>query len=79
MRRRWARYWKYARALNNAVPVRRRDDRTGSLVALRMTPLRICKMQLLRPSASEREWLRDRLADTRDISLVTWTWPATVH
>ena len=38
------------------------DANTGTLMSLKMTPLRICKMQLVRPSTAEREWLRDRLA-----------------
>jgi poly-gamma-glutamate synthesis protein (capsule biosynthesis protein) len=38
------------------------DFDTGALVDLRMTPLRIRKLQLVRPSTAEREWLRNRLA-----------------
>jgi poly-gamma-glutamate synthesis protein (capsule biosynthesis protein) len=38
------------------------DSTTGELLALRMTPLRIQKMQLVRASAAESEWLRERLA-----------------
>jgi poly-gamma-glutamate synthesis protein (capsule biosynthesis protein) len=38
------------------------DPDTGQLVALHMTPLQIRKMQLVRPSTEDREWLRHRLA-----------------
>lgn len=36
---------------------------TGELEALHMTPLQVLRMQLVRPSASDSEWLRQRLAD----------------
>lgn len=39
------------------------DPGTGALVALQLTPLRIRKMQLVRPSAADCEWLRHRLAE----------------
>jgi len=39
------------------------DAGTGKLVDLRMTPLQIRKMQLIRPSARDRDWLRERLAN----------------
>ena len=39
------------------------DPGTGELVDLRMTPLQIRKMRLIRPSARDRDWLRDRLAN----------------
>jgi poly-gamma-glutamate capsule biosynthesis protein CapA/YwtB (metallophosphatase superfamily) len=39
------------------------DRSTGTLVALHMTPLQIRRMQLVRPSAKDRDWLRVRLAD----------------
>lgn len=38
------------------------DSKTGRLMSLQMIPLRIRKMQLVRPSETEREWLRDVLA-----------------
>ncbi len=38
------------------------DADTGHLVSLRMTPLRIRQLHLVRPSATEREWLRCTLA-----------------
>jgi poly-gamma-glutamate capsule biosynthesis protein CapA/YwtB (metallophosphatase superfamily) len=38
------------------------DSETGELLVLKMTPLRIRKMQLIRASAAESEWLRDRMA-----------------
>jgi poly-gamma-glutamate capsule biosynthesis protein CapA/YwtB (metallophosphatase superfamily) len=38
------------------------DAETGRLAALHMTPLRMCRMQLLRPSAQEREWLQKTVA-----------------
>lgn len=38
------------------------DSTTGDLLALHMTPLRIQKMHLVRASAAESEWLRERLA-----------------
>lgn len=38
------------------------DSDTGNLVELRMTPMRIRKLQLVRPSTADREWLRNRLA-----------------
>jgi poly-gamma-glutamate synthesis protein (capsule biosynthesis protein) len=41
----------------------RLDPAAGELVDLRMTPLRIRRMQLMRPSAQERDWLRERLAN----------------
>lgn len=37
------------------------DPATGHLLDLRMTPLRICRMQLVYATPSESEWLRDRL------------------
>ncbi|MBX6364428.1 MAG: CapA family protein [Gemmatimonadetes bacterium] len=37
------------------------DAGSGRLVRLEMTPLRIRRFQLVRPSAAEREWLRARL------------------
>jgi poly-gamma-glutamate synthesis protein (capsule biosynthesis protein) len=40
----------------------RLDPDTGKLADLHLTPLRIRKMQLMRPSARERDWLRERLA-----------------
>jgi poly-gamma-glutamate synthesis protein (capsule biosynthesis protein) len=39
------------------------DPDTGDLVDLHMTPLRIRRMQLMRPSVRERDWLRERLAN----------------
>jgi poly-gamma-glutamate synthesis protein (capsule biosynthesis protein) len=39
------------------------DPGTGELVDMRMTPLQIRKMQLIRPSARDRDWLRERLAN----------------
>ena len=39
------------------------DSDTGELVRLQMTPMQIRKMQLVRPPAQEREWLRSRLAN----------------
>jgi poly-gamma-glutamate capsule biosynthesis protein CapA/YwtB (metallophosphatase superfamily) len=39
------------------------DSATGELLALHMTPLQIRRMQLARPSAKDREWLRHRLAN----------------
>ncbi len=36
---------------------------TGELMELRMTPLQIRKMQLIRPSARDRDWLQERLAN----------------
>jgi poly-gamma-glutamate capsule biosynthesis protein CapA/YwtB (metallophosphatase superfamily) len=39
------------------------DPDTGELVALHMMPLQIRRMQLVRPSARDVEWLRQRLAD----------------
>jgi poly-gamma-glutamate capsule biosynthesis protein CapA/YwtB (metallophosphatase superfamily) len=41
----------------------RLDSDTGELVDLWMAPLQIRKMQLIRPSAADREWLRERLAN----------------
>ena len=41
----------------------RLDRNTGELIALHMTPLQIRRMQLVRPSAQDRDWLRARLAD----------------
>jgi poly-gamma-glutamate synthesis protein (capsule biosynthesis protein) len=41
----------------------RLDPDTGALVALQMTPLQIRKMRLVRPSAQDRGWLRERLAN----------------
>jgi poly-gamma-glutamate capsule biosynthesis protein CapA/YwtB (metallophosphatase superfamily) len=38
------------------------DPDTGELLSLHMTPLQIRRMQLVRPSAADREWLQDRLA-----------------
>ena len=38
------------------------DSDTGNLVDLRMTPMRIRKLQLVRPSTADREWLQNRLA-----------------
>jgi poly-gamma-glutamate capsule biosynthesis protein CapA/YwtB (metallophosphatase superfamily) len=38
------------------------DPDTGELVDLCMTPLQIRKLQLIRPSACDRDWLRERLA-----------------
>jgi poly-gamma-glutamate capsule biosynthesis protein CapA/YwtB (metallophosphatase superfamily) len=37
------------------------DPRTGALVTLRMTPMRIRRMQLVRASEPETRWLQDRL------------------
>lgn len=37
------------------------DPDTGQLLALHMTPLQIRRMQLVRPSAKDCEWLRHRL------------------
>jgi poly-gamma-glutamate synthesis protein (capsule biosynthesis protein) len=39
------------------------DPGTGELVDLRITPLQIRKMQLIRPLARDRDWLRERLAN----------------
>jgi poly-gamma-glutamate capsule biosynthesis protein CapA/YwtB (metallophosphatase superfamily) len=39
------------------------DPETGELVDLRITPLQIRKMQLIRPSARDRDWLCERLAN----------------
>lgn len=39
------------------------DSNTGELIGLRMTPLKIRKMQLIRPSAADRDWLQERLAN----------------
>ncbi len=36
---------------------------TGELIELHMTPLQIRRMQLVRPSVGDREWLRQRLTD----------------
>jgi poly-gamma-glutamate capsule biosynthesis protein CapA/YwtB (metallophosphatase superfamily) len=36
---------------------------TGALIELHMTPLQIRRMQLVRPSAGDRDWLRQRLTD----------------
>ena len=36
---------------------------TGELIELHMTPLQIRRMQLVRPSAGDRDWLRQRLTD----------------
>ncbi|HWP99468.1 MAG TPA: CapA family protein [Vicinamibacterales bacterium] len=41
----------------------RLDPATGELTALRMTPLQLRRMRLVRPSAADCEWLRERLAD----------------
>lgn len=41
----------------------RLDPNTGDLVTLHMTPLQIRRMQLVRPSAKDRDWLLARLAD----------------
>jgi poly-gamma-glutamate capsule biosynthesis protein CapA/YwtB (metallophosphatase superfamily) len=41
----------------------RLDPDTGAFVALQMTPLQIRKMRLVRPSAQDRGWLRERLAN----------------
>jgi poly-gamma-glutamate synthesis protein (capsule biosynthesis protein) len=38
------------------------NSETGDLVTLHITPLRICKLQLVRTSPAECEWLRERLA-----------------
>lgn len=39
------------------------DSQTGALLVLKMTPLRIFKMQLIHASATESAWVvRDRLA-----------------
>jgi poly-gamma-glutamate capsule biosynthesis protein CapA/YwtB (metallophosphatase superfamily) len=38
------------------------DPATGQLVTLWMTPLRLRRMQLVRASSTECEWMRDRLA-----------------
>jgi poly-gamma-glutamate capsule biosynthesis protein CapA/YwtB (metallophosphatase superfamily) len=38
------------------------DPVTGRLLTLRMTPLRLCRMQLVRASSAESQWMRDRLA-----------------
>lgn len=38
------------------------DPDTGSLVSLEMTPLQMRRMQLVRPSAADREWLRSTMA-----------------
>lgn len=38
------------------------DPATGQLLTLRMTPLRVRRMQLVRASSTESEWMRDRLA-----------------
>lgn len=40
----------------------RLDPDTGELVALRMTPLAIRKMRLIRPSTTDCDWLRERIA-----------------
>jgi len=39
------------------------DPGTGELVDLRMTPLQIRNMQLIRPPVRDRDWLRERLAN----------------
>ena len=39
------------------------DSATGELVTLHMTPLQIRRMQVVRPSTDDREWLRERLAN----------------
>ena len=36
---------------------------TGELIELHLTPLQIRRMQLVRPSVADREWLRQRLTD----------------
>jgi poly-gamma-glutamate capsule biosynthesis protein CapA/YwtB (metallophosphatase superfamily) len=38
------------------------DPATGQLLTLRMTPLRLRRMQLVHASLTECEWMRDRLA-----------------
>ncbi len=38
------------------------DADTGKLVTLYMTPLQVRKMQLVRPSERDRDWLQERLA-----------------
>src|SRR6266508_2201679 len=38
------------------------DSETGELVALHMTPMQIRKMQLVRTSAADCEWVRETLA-----------------
>lgn len=37
------------------------DARTGELISLKMTPLRMRRMQLGQPTTAEREWLGERL------------------
>jgi poly-gamma-glutamate synthesis protein (capsule biosynthesis protein) len=46
------------------------DPATGRLLTLRMTPLRLRRLQLVRASRTESEWVRDRLATvTREFGL----------
>jgi len=40
----------------------RLDPESGEIVELRMTPMQVRRMQLVRPSARDRDWLCERLA-----------------